>query len=150
VTPCQWHKQDRCSIVSRPRPSLKENNTALYECHRGSSCYLIDRDGVLYSARKAGARVRPGVRRRRRNAGNKNVNDSRRCAHTDSRNLDDVVPLTHRPDMHTRSETRSLQCRNHFAALVRWRGICYGDVAVCVVVTLVYCAQTTEPIIMRL
>jgi len=34
---------------------------------------------------------------------------------------------------------------------VRWRGICYGDVTVCacVSVTLVYCAQTTESIIMR-
>jgi len=29
---------------------------------------------------------------------------------------------------------------------VRWRGICYGDVAVCVSVTLMYFAQTTEPI----
>jgi len=32
---------------------------------------------------------------------------------------------------------------------VRLRGICYGDVAVCVSVTLMYCAQTTESIIMR-
>jgi len=30
-----------------------------------------------------------------------------------------------------------------------WRGICYGDVAVCVSVMLMYCAQTTESIIMR-
>jgi len=28
-------------------------------------------------------------------------------------------------------------------------GICYGDVAVCVSVTLMYCAQTTESIIIR-
>jgi len=32
---------------------------------------------------------------------------------------------------------------------VRWRGICYGDVAVCASVTLMYCAQTTESIITR-
>jgi len=32
---------------------------------------------------------------------------------------------------------------------VRGRGICYGDVAVYVSVTLMYCVQTTEPIIMR-
>jgi len=32
---------------------------------------------------------------------------------------------------------------------VRWRGICYGDVAVCVSVALLYRAQTTESIIMR-
>jgi len=29
------------------------------------------------------------------------------------------------------------------------RGICYGDVAVCVSVTLMYCAQTTESVIMQ-
>jgi len=32
---------------------------------------------------------------------------------------------------------------------VRWRDICYDDVAVCVSVELTYCAQTTEAIIMR-
>jgi len=32
---------------------------------------------------------------------------------------------------------------------VRLGGICYGDVAVCVSVTLTYCAQTTESIITR-
>jgi len=32
---------------------------------------------------------------------------------------------------------------------VCWRGFCYGDVAVCVSVTLMYCAQTTESIITR-
>jgi len=32
---------------------------------------------------------------------------------------------------------------------VRWSSICHGDVAVCVSVTLMYCAQTTESIIMR-
>jgi len=32
---------------------------------------------------------------------------------------------------------------------VRWRGICYGDVAVRVFVMLMYCAQTSESIIMR-
>jgi len=32
---------------------------------------------------------------------------------------------------------------------VRWRGICYGDVAVCVSVMLMYCAKTTESSIVR-
>jgi len=32
---------------------------------------------------------------------------------------------------------------------VRWSGICYGDVAVCVSVTLMYCAHMTESIIMQ-
>jgi len=32
---------------------------------------------------------------------------------------------------------------------VHWCGICYGDMAVCVSVTLMYCAQTTESIIMK-
>jgi len=32
---------------------------------------------------------------------------------------------------------------------VRWRGICYGDVAVCLSVELMYCAQTIESIITR-
>jgi len=32
---------------------------------------------------------------------------------------------------------------------VRWRVICYGDVAVCVSVTLMYCTKTTESIIVR-
>jgi len=33
---------------------------------------------------------------------------------------------------------------------VRWQCICYGDVAVCVSATLMYCAKTTESIIMQL
>jgi len=33
---------------------------------------------------------------------------------------------------------------------VHWRGVCYGDVAVCVFATLIYCTQMTESIIMRL
>jgi len=32
---------------------------------------------------------------------------------------------------------------------VHWCGICYGDVAVCVSVKFMYCAQTTESIIMQ-
>jgi len=33
-----------------------------------------------------------------------------------------------------------------FWSPTRWHGICYGDVAVCVSVTLMYCVQTTESI----
>jgi len=32
---------------------------------------------------------------------------------------------------------------------MRWRGICYGDVGVCVSITLTLCASTTESIIMQ-
>jgi len=46
------------------------------------------------------------------------------------------------------------KCRQKLVLLppdaVRWRGICYGNVAVCLFcmsVTLMYCAQTTESII---
>jgi len=44
----------------------------------------------------------------------------------------------------------SLPCC-HTGDTVHWYGICYGDVAVCVCVyvTLMYCAQTTESITMQ-
>jgi len=46
-------------------------------------------------------------------------------------------------------ETARLVCWFLPPDAVRWRGICYGDVAVCLSVTLMYWVQTTESIIMR-